>query len=435
MFVLGRNVSLDESSVACRSKYGRDLICFNPTKPGGKYHFRLYVLTAADNWFMFNFRIHCKDLVEHRIVDEAKANQFASETESCSGMRKLVLEVCQPIFGTKRIVNMDNLYSSPQLLEQLYLKGLYARGTTRMNRRHAPNHLVFTKRDLAVYPRGSVRYGVCSSGVNRPLVFASWIDGNVVNIISNVDSTEIAEVKRTYGAVSKTYEAPQIVQQYNKFMQGVDRVDQMRARFSIADGHSFKKYYKKLAVALFDLARVNAYKARMHVLSQADHSVSARRDPHRSFVTDLANDLITGAWKKVPIQSMMDTADENDSLSSSSSLPIHGSFNMDGCTAAQIQIHEMRRKRQCVVCRWENRIIGMKTLRDVTHNVALCFQVQAGNELRPYMCPDVEWTCWKKFHDFYLPQNLYNFKGNICSSCPLYKLRKQVEGCHLILKY
>lgn len=36
----GRDVSLDESSIAARSKFGANLIFFNPTKPGGKYHFR-----------------------------------------------------------------------------------------------------------------------------------------------------------------------------------------------------------------------------------------------------------------------------------------------------------------------------------------------------------------------------------------------------------
>ena len=33
---VGRNVSVDESTVACRSKYGRKLIVYNPKKPTGK---------------------------------------------------------------------------------------------------------------------------------------------------------------------------------------------------------------------------------------------------------------------------------------------------------------------------------------------------------------------------------------------------------------
>ena len=43
---VGRNVALDEASVACRSRQGRHMIVFNPMKPTGKYHFRLYVVSG-----------------------------------------------------------------------------------------------------------------------------------------------------------------------------------------------------------------------------------------------------------------------------------------------------------------------------------------------------------------------------------------------------
>lgn len=71
ILVLGRNVSVDESSIACRSKFARHLIVFNPTKPGGKYHFRMYVLTCAKNWFLFNVRVHARDELEHRMTVRA----------------------------------------------------------------------------------------------------------------------------------------------------------------------------------------------------------------------------------------------------------------------------------------------------------------------------------------------------------------------------
>ncbi|GMF57952.1 unnamed protein product [Phytophthora fragariaefolia] len=44
---VGRNVALDEARIACRSKYGKPLIVYNPMKPGGKYHFRIYMLHVA----------------------------------------------------------------------------------------------------------------------------------------------------------------------------------------------------------------------------------------------------------------------------------------------------------------------------------------------------------------------------------------------------
>lgn len=194
---LGRNLSADESSIASRSKFGRDLIVFNPTKPGDKYHCRLYILTAADkSWFIYNFRIHCKDLLAHRLGSSEDINTFAQETDGVSTLRKLVLEICQPRFGTGRIVNMDNYYTSPQLLEQMYIKGLYCRGTVRTNKSHVPQYLVYSKQEGNQLPRGTTRHGVCTAGVNRPIIFASWVDGSVVNIISNVDSTDPSIVTR-----------------------------------------------------------------------------------------------------------------------------------------------------------------------------------------------------------------------------------------------
>lgn len=78
-------------------------------------------------------------------------------------------------------------------------------------------------------------------------------------------------------------------------MQGVDRVDQLRTRFSIADGHSFKIWYIKLAVGIIDLVRVNAYCARQNVIKY-----EKTRDPHRTFVSNLAAQLIRGNWMHVP---------------------------------------------------------------------------------------------------------------------------------------
>ncbi|KAG3197209.1 hypothetical protein PC128_g7021 [Phytophthora cactorum] len=51
-------------------------------------------------------------------------------------------------------------------------------------------------------------------------------------------------------------------------------------RFSTADGHSYKRWYKKLALTLIDVARSNAYLTRHLVKSEP-----AARDHHRMFVS------------------------------------------------------------------------------------------------------------------------------------------------------
>jgi hypothetical protein len=64
---VGRNIAVDEASVACRSKFGRHLIMNNPTKPGGNYHFRFYMGCCATSWIALNFRLHCTSELEHRL--------------------------------------------------------------------------------------------------------------------------------------------------------------------------------------------------------------------------------------------------------------------------------------------------------------------------------------------------------------------------------
>ena len=74
-------------------------------------------------------------------------------------------------------------------------------------------------------------------------------------------------------------------------MQGVDRFDQLRARFSVADGHSFKKWHKKLAMAFIDIARVNAF-----ICRKMAGVYDKARDGHRMFMNELISDLLNGGW-------------------------------------------------------------------------------------------------------------------------------------------
>ena len=142
---VGRNVAVDEASVACRSKFGRHLIMYNPKKPGGKYHFRFYMCCCSTSWIALNFRLHCTSDIATRLngmVSRDVALALEADLDKSAMVRKHVLEVMQPFFYTNRIVNCDNYYTSVQLLAVLRIKGLYGRGTVRRTSKHFPHHVI-----------------------------------------------------------------------------------------------------------------------------------------------------------------------------------------------------------------------------------------------------------------------------------------------------
>jgi Transposase IS4 len=187
---------------------------------------------------MVGMRLHCRSDMEDRlqgVVSTEEAHQLEEDLQHSSAVRSLVLEVVAPLRGSKRIVNTDNFYTSVQLLLSLKKEGLYGRGTVRENSAHFPKAHMFAKN--IDRPRGSSIQGVSNTG---RIVAASWKDGTTVNVISNADSSTMGEVTRLVGQASHKYPAPSCIAEYNKHMQGVDRLDQLRAMFSIADGHSMK---------------------------------------------------------------------------------------------------------------------------------------------------------------------------------------------------
>ena len=57
---------------------------------------------------------------------------------------------------------------------------------------------------------------------------------------------------------TKKISAPKAIKRYNKAMQGVDRFDHLMSLYSLASCHPFKKWYKKMAMAIFDFGLTNA---------------------------------------------------------------------------------------------------------------------------------------------------------------------------------
>jgi len=184
--MLGNEFSFDEATMACFSRYARRLLCFNPQKPTGKFHFKIYMLCCAITNLVIRIRIHIKDSSDMDFSSEERDKEEVTKTD------RLTSEMCLVLKGTGSIVNMDNYYMSTTAAIHLKQKGILCRGTIRTNRKFAPKSVLFNSRESKSLSRGTSRVAV---NVENSLVAVGWLDNKAVNFISTVDSTEIVSVE------------------------------------------------------------------------------------------------------------------------------------------------------------------------------------------------------------------------------------------------
>eukprot|EP00644_Phytophthora_capsici_P005336 jgi/Phyca11/96520/e_gw1.1.1744.1 len=87
---------------------------------------------------------------------------------------------------------------------------------------------------------------------------------------------------------------------------------------------------------------------------------------------------------------------------------------------------KQKRRRHCVVCRWEGRFPTVVTDHCTLHGVSLC-QIVHTTATKRNFCQQPTWTCWEKYHKFYLAQNLFSTKGNLRKASLLFQQRKEEE--------
>jgi hypothetical protein len=169
---VGDELAQDEASVSCCSKFGGFSIFFNPTKLGGKFHFRFYLICCASLFACVQIRMHTRYMCDAadgyktpsgRVypytrsatttaglkttgldtdVDGDSNTNKVSEIYSVHGVEvvvprkklvSLVLVMCSSIYDSGRVVNMDNYYTSPEVAVALAERKAYIRVTCRAN--------------------------------------------------------------------------------------------------------------------------------------------------------------------------------------------------------------------------------------------------------------------------------------------------------------
>ena len=159
------------------------------------------------------------------------------EVRSSNGLGyDVVVSLMQEYQSQGYSLYIDNFYTSPTLVSDLYDLGVHVTGTLDCTRTGVPAEIPALKKQMAkkFVSRGEgsyVRDGVC--------VYAVWKDTKCVSVMSNEhpghsESKVTRNVKDKDGVnQKKEVPIPAISYCYNCFMNGVDRSDQLIKNYNI----------------------------------------------------------------------------------------------------------------------------------------------------------------------------------------------------------
>ena len=195
----------------------------------------------------------------------------------------VVLKLLEGLEDRGHHVYLDNWYSSPALFDDLHSKGFGACGTLRLNRKGLPQ-IIKSKRKMK-------KHTMVSGTTGKSLAMV-WMDKRAVAMLSTIHDDSMVPISRRSGEATGGVEIvskPLCIDQYNHFMNGVDRHDQLTSYYGFS--HRSKKWWKRGFFHLIEMAIVNAY------ILYALHTKQVKQKPltHQRFRIELAQQLLVDA--------------------------------------------------------------------------------------------------------------------------------------------
>ena len=162
---------------------------------------------------------------------------------------------------------------------KLYNKGVNACGTARTSRKFYPKTLSYIKTQV-----GEGFYDYRSSG---PLLAAVWLDKRIINFLTTMHVAESSDPvyvrRKSMTGTREDVECPPCLPDYQAYMRGVDRADQLIHYYNI--GRRSIKWWKRVFTYIVEAAALNAF-----VLFEHAHT-NSRKD-YLTFRLALAEELV-----------------------------------------------------------------------------------------------------------------------------------------------
>ena len=239
LFVPGKNISIDEGMLLWRGRLAFRV--YNPLKPI-KYGIKLYLLCDSKTGY-------CSNLLP-----------YTGERRS---LHDTVFHLISALEGQGYTLFMDNFYNSVSLCHSLLAAKTNVCGTLRRNRGEPQVIREATPKNLAP-GETVVRH-------NKDVMVLAWRDKQVVKMISTChhDKMEQVEVWKRGVHHKVSVLKPQCVAEYNRYMNGVDKMDQNITYYpTVRRG---LKWTRKFVLYLMQICVFNAtilYKQQNRKISQ-----------------------------------------------------------------------------------------------------------------------------------------------------------------------
>ena len=288
----------------------------------------------------------------------------------------VVVKLMQPFLNQGYRLFVDNFYTSITLFKTLFTQGTPATGTVIETRRGFPLALKNGKEWARKKERGSMRWEW-----DAPVLALQWIDNKVVSLLTTIDNANDKiqvqrKTKKNDTWNTKVVYQPKAVSNYNKYMNAVDRSDQILATNNIL--HKCMRWWKTLFFHLIDIAVVNSFILfKEHQANNPDEEALHR-----------PNDYSLSSFREEIVRQLcgFEEYDQPPSSSRQKYTPRPGEFE-----ALHVPEFSEKRKR-CVVCLQKKDAEGKG--KD-TKVFSFCPAPQCG---RKFMHVTKQRNCFKEFH-------------------------------------
>ena len=250
-------VSIDESMIGTKCRLS--FLQYLPKKPV-KWGIKIWMCADAVTGYAHTFEVYTG----------------ADEVHPKGVTYSVVMHLLENLLGKGYTVYMDNFYSSPVLFLDLVGKNTAACGTVKTNRMNFPEDLK---------PALKVPRGTCTFMYHKSLFATHWYDNRDVYALSTAVGDTTVQVHRHVETEVIDVTCPEIIQDYNSFMGGVDICDQYICYYSL--GRKSMKWWRRIFWCLHDIAITNAY-----VIYKYNNRNSLKKIlTHQQFRLELAKQL------------------------------------------------------------------------------------------------------------------------------------------------